>query len=634
MSKYGGVLAACAGMLLGATLLTVPSAALAEAEPVPVLAYGLDEGTGTVAADASGHGNTGTATRTTTWRDGKYGKAVDLTAGGSRVVANDAPSLRLTSAVTLEAWVNPLAGGNRNVIVGKGPSYRLAATTGIVQTTATTQISGPALPPYTWSHLATTYDGQALRLYVNGALVASAPAQGAIAATTAPFVLSQWGGLVDEVRVYDTALSEAQINADMTTPVTGGALNSPPTALEGLAVVPGHGRAALSWRASTDDAGVTGYQVHRSTAANFTPSASTLRGTVTSTSYADVLPSQGTYHYRVAAIDTSGQLGPMSEAVSAQVLEPDNPPTPPYSVSALGHGGSAAVWWWGATDDRGLSASEVHRSTVSGFTPSATTLVATVPEPSTWEHLDPVPTAGTYYYRIVMVDRIGQRSAPSPQAVATTRPEPGLSQTLALAYGLNEGSGTTVRDASGKGNNGTAYATAWTDGRFGGSVRFLNGEGRISAPPSTSLRMTEGMTVSAWVKPSQESETKQMLFKWKNAESDFKVFASGGGSPGPSVVAFGNTPSQGAGVSSHRTLPVGVWSHLAVTYEANTFVLYVNGEQAAFRRDSFHPAGDAASFDVAGSNLNPFTGEIDEVRAYTAALSPAQIRTVMETPVP
>ncbi|MGJ6964229.1 LamG-like jellyroll fold domain-containing protein [Streptosporangium sp. G11] len=633
MRNYGGGLAACAGLLLGATLLTAPPAAAAD-EPVPVLAYGMDEGTGTVVADASGHGNTGTATRTT-WTDGKYGKAIALTATASRVIANDVPSLRLTSAMTVEAWVNPMAGGNSNVIVGKGTPYNLAASRGSVQTPATTQVSGPRLPAYTWSHLATTYDGQTLRLYVNGAMVASKPVQGAITVTASAFAVSQWGGLVDEVRIYDTALSEAQINADMTTPVTGGAPNSPPTALEGLAVVPGYGRAGLSWQASTDDAGITGYQVHRSTAANFTPSASTLLGTVTSTSYADVLQSRGTYHYRVAAIDTSGQLGPLSEPVSAQVMEPDNPPTPPSSVSTLGHGGSAAVWWDGASDDRGFSASEVHRSTVSGFTPSATTLVATVPEPSWWEHLDPVPAADTYYYRIIMVDRVGQRSAPSQEAVVTTRPEPDLSQTLALAYGMNEGTGTTVRDGSGRGNDGTAYDTTWADGRFGTSVRFSDdGDGWISTLPSTSLKMTEGMTVSAWVNPSQETGTRPMLFKWTNAKTDFRVFTSDGGPPGPSIVAFDGTSSYGSRLSSYRTLPVGVWSHLAVTFEKGTFALYINGELEMRRGSSFSPSDDVASFGIAGPTVDPFIGKVDEVRAYTAALSPAQIRTLMETPVP
>ncbi|GAA3411382.1 LamG domain-containing protein [Streptosporangium vulgare] len=202
-----------------------------------------------------------------------------------------------------------------------------------------------------------------------------------------------------------------------------------------------------------------------------------------------------------------------------------------------------------------------------------------------------------------------------------------------LAYGMDEGTGTTVRDGSGKGNNGRAYDTTWADGRFGGSVRFSDdGNGWIATPSSTSLRMTEGMTVSAWVNPSKTG-TEQMLLKWANAETDFRVFASEPGSSSPSVVALGDMspPFQ---LPSRRTLPVGAWSHLAVTFEKGTFALYVNGEPAEMRRGSFSPSDGAALFGIAGSNTAPFAGKVDEVRAYTAALSPAQVRTLMETPVP
>ncbi|MER5625145.1 LamG-like jellyroll fold domain-containing protein [Streptosporangium sp. NPDC002544] len=633
MRKYGGVLSACAGLLLGATLLTAPPAALAADEPVPVLAYGMDEGAGSVVGDASGRGNTGTATLTT-WTDGKYGKAIALNTPSSRVIAQDVSSLRLTSAMTVEAWVNPTDSGSSQVLVNKGTSYSLAGFRGSsasVHTSTAYQVTGPILPPYTWSHLATTYDGQTLRLYVNGAMVASRPVQGAIMATAAPLAISRGGGLVDEVRIYDTALSEAQINADMTRPVTGGAPNSPPTALEGLAVVPGYGKATLSWQASTDDAGITGYQVHRSTDANFTPSASTLLSTVTTTSYADVLQSRGTYYYRVGAVDTSSQLGPLSEPVVAQVMEPDSPPTPPSSVWTAGHGGSATVWWNGASDDRGIGASEIHRSAVSGFTPSSATLVATVPEPSFWTHLDPVPAAGTYYYRIITVDRVGQRSVPSREAPVTTRPEPDLSQNLTLAYGMNEGAGTTVRDGSGRGNNGTALDTTWADGKFGTSIQF-DDKGEIFMQPSTSLRMTEGMTVSAWVNPSR-SGTAQRLLKWRGTETELEMLASDSGPPGPSVVAFDWETNSVFRLPSYRTLPVEVWSHLAITFEKDTFALYINGELAEVRRRSFSPRGETGFLWIY-SGTNPFAGKIDEVRTYAAALSPAQVRTIMETPVP
>jgi hypothetical protein len=66
----------------------------------------------------------------------------------------------------------------------------------------------------TWSHLAGTFGGATLRLYVNGTLVASQPAAGPIATSASALRLggnSVWGeyfqGRIDEVRVYNRALS-------------------------------------------------------------------------------------------------------------------------------------------------------------------------------------------------------------------------------------------------------------------------------------------------------------------------------------------------------------------------------------------------------------------------------------------
>ena len=82
------------------------------------------------------------------------------------------------------------------------------------------------LPLNGWTHLATTYDGAALRLYVNGALVKSRALTGSIIASTGPLDIGSdavWGeyfqGLIDDVRVYNKALSQAQIQTDMNTPV-------------------------------------------------------------------------------------------------------------------------------------------------------------------------------------------------------------------------------------------------------------------------------------------------------------------------------------------------------------------------------------------------------------------------------
>ena len=86
-------------------------------------------------------------------------------------------------------------------------------------------VSGPtANPVNAWTHVALTYDGATLRLFVNGTQVASRATTGTIEATDSPLWIggnSPYGeyftGLIDEVRVYNRALAQTEIQADMNT---------------------------------------------------------------------------------------------------------------------------------------------------------------------------------------------------------------------------------------------------------------------------------------------------------------------------------------------------------------------------------------------------------------------------------
>src|SRR5206468_11694263 len=73
---------------------------------------------------------------------------------------------------------------------------------------------------------------------------------------------------------------------------------------------------------------------------------------------------------------------------------------------------------------------------------------------------------------------------------------------LVAAYSFNEGTGTTVSDASGTGNTGTiANATSTTAGRYGNAIVFNGTNAWILIDDSLSLHLTTGMTLEAWVNP-------------------------------------------------------------------------------------------------------------------------------------
>ena len=171
-----------------------------------VAAYSFDEGAGTAVGDASGSGNNGTVANTTWSTAGRFGGALSFN-GSSTVNIPDAPSLRLTTSMTLEAWVNPsrLTSEWRDVVYKADDNYYLMATSAngglpaggasFGNTAATTEAFGTStLTVNTWSHLAVTYDGATIRLYVNGTQVSTRAKTGPFTASSNPLQIG--GNLV------------------------------------------------------------------------------------------------------------------------------------------------------------------------------------------------------------------------------------------------------------------------------------------------------------------------------------------------------------------------------------------------------------------------------------------------------
>jgi len=211
-----------------------------------VMALNFNEAAGSVAADSifSGNGNSGTIAGAL-HVGGVFGNALSFNGTNALVTVASNASFALTSGMTLEAWVKPttLSTSGWTTVVMKertttGLSYALYANDGaknpsrpagyarigfIDQEVAAT----PALPLNAWTHVAVTYDGATMRLYVGGVLRASRAQTGSIVTSTEPlriggnmaFASEYFAGLIDEVRVYNRALTPTEITVDMATPI-------------------------------------------------------------------------------------------------------------------------------------------------------------------------------------------------------------------------------------------------------------------------------------------------------------------------------------------------------------------------------------------------------------------------------
>ncbi|MEV4285413.1 LamG-like jellyroll fold domain-containing protein [Nonomuraea bangladeshensis] len=524
--------------------------------PVPglVAAYGMNEGSGTSVADSSGQNNPGTGS-STAWANGKYGKALSFNGSSSMVTVAHAASLRLTAGMTLSAWVNPatVTGTPWKSVVtkelnGEGASYALyaangsAVPSGWVQTdpeTPWTAEGTSPLPVNSWSHLALTYDGAALRLFVNGQQIDQTPLSGSLYDDGNPLRIGgnvvwneYFSGLIDEVRIYNRAQTTAEIQTDMTTPIGQAAPpdTQAPTAPGSLAATGGPGNAQLTWTASTDNVGVTAYTVHRSTTLAFTPSAANQVGSSPATTFTDAGLAAGTYYYRVRAADAAGNLSPSSNEVSATVT-----------------------------------------------TPPAT---------------------------------------------------PGL----VAAYGMNEGAGTTVGDSSGQHNTGAATDTTWANGKHGKALSFNGTSSWVTVPHARSLRLTNTLTLSAWVQPATVAGWRTVLSKENTNGHSYGLYASYGGNP----LGWLENATTSKSVVGDDPLPVNQWSHLAVTYNGSIVTLYLNGTQIDQTPMTGNLADNGGVLRLGGNNIwldEFYSGLIDDVRIYNRVQTAAEIQTDMNTPV-
>ncbi len=151
--------------------------------------------------------------------------------GSSNITIPASPSTDITGSFTVEAWVSPTAGVLQNIMAKGSNRYdlRISATGGIrfaIRTNGTTRLSSrtsnPVIPNV-WTHVAATYDlaTNTFSIFINGVLDTSAVIAGAAPTSAAETVTIGTGfngsftGLIDEVRIWNRALTAPIISNNM-----------------------------------------------------------------------------------------------------------------------------------------------------------------------------------------------------------------------------------------------------------------------------------------------------------------------------------------------------------------------------------------------------------------------------------
>jgi hypothetical protein len=150
--------------------------------------------------------------------------------GTSHVQIGNPPSLNFSTALTLEAWAKRSAqpaSGNYDGIIWKGDDWDLAGLSGAIDFSVNTSgdgyvdLVGGTFPVDEVVHLICRWDGTTLSGFVNGEQVVSGPATGTLVQSSDPVVIAidsnppfqgyGFNGVLDEVAIYNVALTEAQI---------------------------------------------------------------------------------------------------------------------------------------------------------------------------------------------------------------------------------------------------------------------------------------------------------------------------------------------------------------------------------------------------------------------------------------
>jgi hypothetical protein len=184
---------------------------------------------------------------------------------------------------------------------------------------------------------------------------------------------------------------------------------------------------------------------------------------------------------------------------------------------------------------------------------------------------------------------------------------------LVLAFGFEEGTGTTTADVSGNAHPGTLVGATWTTtGKYGRAVA-LNGSTqyvRVDTPSAP----TGDFSWMVWANPTTLSGWRGLLEIQTSGSAGVELALNAGR---PQVWSNGQPRLTATGV-----LAVNTWTHVAITRAGSTLTVYVNGVGTATETAVFNWStcpfliGVDAYSGCTGLLNGQFAGQLDEFRLY------------------
>jgi|GEM_PF-1414484 len=624
----------------------------------------MDESVGTTVYDSSASAMHGTLLNGATRVLGLKGNGVILDGINDQVRIEDAPALRLTNGFTIAFWTRKHSeiadwvlyvgkGGptTRNFTVWDyaGPSGRLLLQFQDASAAYRSIGSVQELVVNRWYHVACTWDGATGRIYIDGSLDTAGAMPGVPASTGEPLLMGYAGyhgrlaGMLDEVAIYNRALSASEVAALMGARLPG---DEPTPRL-------GH------WRLDERTGGLAGDSSGRGQNGllSFGPqwipgrfgNGLSLNGVDDVVKIPDAVHLRLTNAFTIAFwVNKSGEPADFSRLVgkggvftrtfgvwdlagpSGRVMLQFQTPEGLYRSVASNRELALGIWYHLACTWDGSTG----RIYVDGVLDAS----AAMPGPSATSS-EPVTLgfAGYHTYfpgkldEIILLDRalsVGEVGL----LVTNGVPVLGLNGTRG-AWSLNAAAGGQAVDASGNGFHGSlSIGPRWVAGKSGSAVSFDGIAEVISIPDSPALRPTAAFTLAFWVrKQSENSDYVRYVGKGGPLVRNFGVWDMLG-SDGRVLFQFQNASAAYRSMVSSRSIPVGLWTHVACTWDGTTGRIYLNGDLNVSAPMVGPPAtsADPLTFGYAGYH-GRLAGELDEVELLGRALSALEIADLMRS---